>query len=177
MGSIRRVWLAAVALLTLSLAACDRAAAPTTPSVAAPRAAVNGGYRLVASSVQSSVTVSVVVGSLGGTLSVNGHTLAVPAGALERPTRFTMTTLSGSSIRVSLTAEDARSGVPVTVFPTPLRLGLSYANAKVGNPGKLKVAWLVDGSIAAVQPSEADKAQKQVVSSLHHFSDWGLITD
>ncbi len=174
MRSIRRLAAVAVALLALGSAACERATAPTGPSPAAPRAAVVGGWSLVSSSSQSSLTVSLVLGSLGGTMSVNGHSLTVPAGALQQPTRFTMTTISGTSIRVALSAQDAATGVPVTVFPTPLRLGLSYASAKVSNPSKLKVAWLVDGSIVAVQPSELDKPHKQVVSSLYHFSDWGI---
>ncbi len=161
-------------VLALGSAACDRATAPTSPNLAAPRASASGGYTLVPSSMQDSVTVSIVMGSLGGTMSVNGHSLTVPAGALQQPTRFTMTTISGTAIRVSLSAQDAATGVPVTVFPTPLRLGLSYASAKVSNPSKLKVAWLVDGSIVAVQPSELDKPHKQVVSSLYHFSDWGI---
>ncbi len=177
MGSMRRYAVVGLALVAQGLAACERAESPTWPSAAAPRAAVSGGYRLVSSSSQISMTVSVVLGSAGGTMTVNGHTLAVPAGALAQPTRFTMSTLSGTSIRVSLSARDARTGAAVTVFPTPLRLGLSYANAKASSPNQLKVAWLVDGSIVAVQPSELDKSHKQVVSTLHHFSDWGLITD
>ncbi len=177
MRSIRRLTAVAVAVLALGFVACDRAATPTSPSTAAPRASVNGGWTLVRSSTQSAVTVSVVLGGAGGTMSVNGHTLAVPAGALEQPTRITMSTISGSSIRVSLSAEDARTGQPVMAFSTPVRLGLSYASAKVSNPAKLKVGWLMDGSIMAVQASTVDKSHKQVVSSLHHFSDWGLITD
>ncbi len=174
MRSIRRLASLAVAVLALGSAACERATTVTGPGPAAPRASVVGGWSLVSSSSQLSLTVSLVLGSAGGTMSVNGHSLTVPAGALQQPTRITMTTLSGTSVRVSLSAQDAETGEPVTAFPTPLKLGLSYASAKVSNPNKLKVAWLVDGAIVAVQPSELDKSHKQVVSSLYHFSDWGI---
>lgn len=176
MRSIGRLSAVAVVLLALAGSACDRPTGPAYAEVAAPRAGVfDGGYRLVTRrSFQSSVTVMAVLGSGGGTLSVNGNTLQVPAGALAQATTFTMSTVSGMTVGVSLSAKETRTGAAVTAFDTPLRLSLSYANAKVTNPNNLKIAWLVNGQIVAVQASAVDKAHKLVSSSLYHFSDWGV---
>ncbi len=178
MRSIRRLSVLALGLLALGSAACDRAGTPTAPAPGAARPGLIGdvgGYTLVAAGTrQGTASVKVVLGAGGGMLSVNGHTLTVPAGALAEPTRFTMTTVSGSSIRVALTAADAKTGAPVTEFPTPLRLSLSYANAQVSNPSKLKVAWIVNGEIVAVQRSDVDRLHRTVSSSLYHFSDWAV---
>ncbi len=175
MRSIGRLSPLAALLLALAGSACDRPTAPAYSEVAAPSAGRIGGYRLVTSrSYQSSVTVTAVLGGGGGTLSVNGNTLQVPAGALTQPTSFTMSTVSGTALTVSLSAQDARTGAAVTVFDTPLRLSLSYANARVTDPNALKIAWLVNGQIVAVQVSAVDKSHKVVSSSLYHFSDWGV---
>ncbi len=175
MRSIRRLLVAALALVALGTAACDSSTAPTALTMAAPRADRLGGFTLVKStSVQTPVTVSALLGSAGGTLSVNGHTLKVPAGALTQPTVITMSTVAGSSIQVSLSATHWRTGAPMTVFLTPLRLSLSYAGAQVNNPAKLKLAWVVNGQVVAVQPSDVDRSRKTVTSSVYHFSQWGI---
>ncbi len=175
MRSSGRLSAVALVLVVLGWTACDRPTAPAFTEVAAPRAGRFGGYRLVTSrTFQSSVTVTTILGGGGGTLSVNGHTLWVPAGALAQPTAFTMSTTYGTALQVSLSARDPRSGAAVTVFDTPLRLSLSYANARVSDPNTLKIAWLVNGQIVAVQASAVDKSHKLVSSSLYHFSDWGV---
>lgn len=173
MRSVRR-GLSVIGVVLLATVGCERATMPTAPNVTPSSAVVLGDWTLVRTvSTQSSTSVSVTIGSAGGTMSVNGHSLMVPAGALTEPLTFTMSTVAGSSVEVSLSAQNQK-GAPVTVFASPVQLSLSYSGAKVKNVSALKVAYLVNGVIVAVQPSEVDKSQKVVRSWLSHFSDYGI---
>ncbi len=174
MRSMRRLS-AVLGLLVLATACADL---PTSPTPAAARPDVlsgKSGYTVIqATKAQRAATVSAVVGNRGGTLSLNGHSLMVPVGALAQPTRFTMTTAPGTAIEVELTAQDVRTGVPVLVFPTPLRLTLSYAGAKVSDPGALLLGWVLDGQVMSVQASDVDRAHKTVSAWVYHFTQWAI---
>ncbi len=177
MRSIGRLPSVALVLLAALAASCDRADAPTTSGALTPRSASvsTGGWQILqATRTQATASATVLVGSAGGTISVNGHVLTINKGSVTKPTYFTMTTVAGTAIEVALSAKDAASGLPVLVFAVPVRLGLSYASAKPSDASRLKVAWIVNSSVVAVQPSQVDKSKKLVLSDLYHFTQWTI---
>lgn len=161
--------------VALGSGACDQPN-PAAPSALQPQAAF-ATYTVVAST-DTSATASVTgtVDADGGYLSVKNHVLTILPGTVTEPTEFTMKAYAGL-VQVDLSARSVATGLPVTVFPSPLRLSLSYGKAKIGNPNRLLIAWLLNGQIVTVQPSDVDKSNQLVTTWLYHFSDYGLVTD
>jgi hypothetical protein len=91
--------------------------------------------------------VSGVFSVLGGVLSVDEHGIAVPRGALVRPTLFTMQTVAGPVIDVDLNAFESgllnRTLSRVGLFNKAVTLELSYASAtNVADPSRLVIVRL-----------------------------------
>jgi hypothetical protein len=197
-----------IAVLAFSLvtASCDSLSDPTVPaeqpSVAqqtaesSPRApqsfsqfngplsslTLGGGYHLVqANNTGGLLGISNILGILGGTLNVGGHTLVVPAGAVLQPTLFTMLRLPSPYIQVQLTAVSGNLFNLIDIggrgFEEPVQLSLSYANAiGVTDPSHLRIAELKwNGTLGEVLPTTYDATNKTVTAYLPHFSSWVII--
>ena len=124
-------------------------------------------------------TGSMTVNSQGGTLTVGGHMLHVPAKTVDKTTLFIMTVMPGDYIHVDLKAFK-RDGTPVTTFKTPVWLGLSYASAAGDGDRPLTVTYLVDGTIdGRIQNvSSIMYTQWQMVfAELTHFSSYSAAID
>ena len=161
-------------IFALALGACDQPI-PSSPDGLQPQATFMG-YSVVQMNEQGSSTVEGVVDSAGGYLTVNGHILTVMPNSLPEPTWFRMTTKPGL-IAVELEATSVATGLPVTVFPAPLRLSLSYAGVKMGGAKELAIAWMVNGVILTIEPSKVDRSNRLVEAWLDHFSDYGLVAN
>jgi hypothetical protein len=175
MTSLRlRACLALSFVLALMVSACDQPT-PSAPDGIKPQAAFTS-YSTVHVSDFGTSSVEGVVDSAGGYLTVNGHLLTIMPGSLQQPTWFRMTTKPGL-IAVELEAKSVATGLPVTLFPSPVRLSLSYASVKLGSSKELAIAWMVNGVIMTIEPSKVDRSNKMVEAWLYHFSDYGLVAN
>jgi hypothetical protein len=158
---------------------------PTAPfEQHAPRADyvdTYGSYQLVIgpSWTFMHISNSHVIGPQGGRLTLGWHELIVPPGAVQQPTVFRMTAKLGLHIVVDLTAADRVSGIPVTTFPLPLELKLSYRffPMNAAQRDRLLVLWLKDdsptGELVPV-PTIVNAQRRYISGSITHFSQYAM---
>lgn len=131
------------------------------------------------------------IGAAGGSVTLAGHSLVVPEGAVDGPLCFTMDLRSGSEIDVDLHAwemdssegckgDKAGGELEGTLwsqqFQLPVTLGLTYSRAtNVSDPSDLQVAWLKNSTQMELLGSSVDEAAQEVTSQLDHFSAYALV--
>jgi hypothetical protein len=185
--------LALLPVLLLAITACDQAGelSPATP--AAPDASLSrllggtaGGYTLVRDPLLPGLTKALSTGTLigfgGGQVSLLGHTLTVPAGAVSQPTLFTLTVLPTGYVEVDLLGTlNTLFGVldvGSKGFQKPIPIALTYERAtNVRDPGELtvlRVQSLIGYGKYQVMPSQVDRATRKVTTELDHFSRYTL---
>lgn len=176
--------LAPLLVLIALVAGCERSTAPEF--LAGPQTARAPAERLhkvrnVATQVVGSPAVSRVIGAEGGSLAHGGHRLDVPAGAVSRPTLFTMRLLEGGFVEVDLHASVTRSGRTEDVgehgFLKPVALQLSYAAAAVDDPARLRIVWVKNDGALEPLPSAVDPTSHAVTALLEHFSAYALASN
>lgn len=113
---------------------------------------------------------------VGGELTLLGHTLTVPAGAVDRPTMFVMSVLAGTTIEVELIAydPDLYDDVGGKGFTKHVTLALSYAEADIDDPESLTIVHIRTDGTSEDIPSEVDTEKKVVRAELSHFSRYAL---
>ncbi|HEX7239069.1 MAG TPA: hypothetical protein VF263_02285 [Longimicrobiaceae bacterium] len=170
-------------LVALAAAGCDDAGPAGT--LAAPDAGSKtvvatgpGPYFQVLADDGSSGVAAAVIGAEGGAVRIGEHELTVPAGAVDRPTVFSIVLTDPQYAKVYLTAIQITSdgrifNVGTAGFPKPVRLSLSYARiTQAVDPSKLLVLWTrSDGSLVPM-PTTVDTAGRRVVGELTHFSGY-----
>ena len=167
---------AALAALAI-LAACD---AQQTDRLFAPNA------DLITSATNVAKTKAMMRGNralglilpTGGAISVEGHPLKVPAGAVSQPTWFSMQVVEASVVHVRLKAWRALDGAAVTQFPNvPVELTLDASKLEKLDPTGLIIVYLRDGTYDGVKekvPSVVDLDHWTVTGYLSHFSSYAL---
>lgn len=119
---------------------------------------------------------SEVIGVEGGSIQLAGHTLTVPAGAVDEPTLFVLGVLPSGYVEVELHAflADPLQGlvdVGEQGFKRPVTLSLTYSWASgVDDPEKLLILHLREDGVAEPVPSTVDTESRTVVAQLEHFS-------
>lgn len=187
---IQRLLLLVTLAASPLLLSCDRD--PVEPRVEVemgPRASVagDGEYTLVEGRIPSDIedlTVSGLIGVDGGSISLAGHQLTVPAGAVDAPTVFTMTLPSSGYVEVDLKAVQvtALGETVVEKFAQPVTLTLTYAWASnVTDPSALRILYMTDGTHDGghelVADQSVDETGKTVSARLDHFSAYCMATD
>lgn len=154
----------------------DRVLSPTTRRSTDVSTNSRSVAVLITQTLQKDSATFAVFGSNGGTLSTGAHTLYVPAGAVSGPTIFAIQVVSGQNIYVQLRAYDNKTGEPVTVFATPVKLTLSYSQTYFTEPSVLSVIYLPNGLSGDMvpMPSTVDQTTQTVSAWLPHFSDYTL---
>lgn len=198
-------------LLALTVASCDHAADPIQPSTALEQGGEpqellgildpilnpdrtvqavdqNGRiatYTLVREPILNldlgNLRVSALIGVDGGELSLLGHRIVVPRGAVDVPALFTMIVLPTGYVHVDVSAlaGELLGGlldIGGEGFSRPVRLDLSYERAvNVGNPRGLVILRLNPQGLGAVHealPSSVDRRRERVTVWLDHFSGY-----
>jgi hypothetical protein len=131
-------------------------------------------------------TIAKLLGTDGGLLSILGHILNVPAGAVSEPTLFSMTVLQNGYVEVELTATPQSllrrllfwRAPPEVQFAVPVDLSLSYARAtNVTDPSRLKIMRVNPDGRHEILPSTVDTVKKTVTAKLDHFSRYCMIAN
>ena len=168
--------LAALAILAACDAQTDRLLAPEiNPDIII---SANGNTKVIKTpNIQNSNWGFALIGSAGGSITVNGHTLKVPAGAVGQSTWFMLKVVASNAVHVDLKAWRAADGQPVTQFPiVPVKLTLDASGLGQVDPGLL-IVYLrddtYDGRKEAV-PSTVDLNAGTVTGYLTHFSSYAL---
>ena len=131
----------------------------------------------------SLLSLSRIIGLLGGTLSVANHTVAVPFGAVTVPTLFTLRHVNNGYVEVDATATITDLlGKILDVgglgFRKPVTMTLSYARAtNVSDPSRLKIVRLKPDGQHEIMPSTVNLSKKTVSAPLDHFSRYALVSD
>jgi hypothetical protein len=166
----------AVRLLAVLLAACLVVSScgepPASPQVPAPQAGLIGAIiqptGLLQCSDLPSDSDTETIGPAGGRLTAGPHTLFIPAGALDEPTKITMSVRTGSGVNaVHFEPEGLQ-------FERSASLTMSYANCDL--LGKLlpkRIAYADDAlNIVTYLLSLDNLWTKRVTGKLDHFSDY-----
>ncbi len=123
---------------------------------------------------------SKIIGINGGSLSLLGHTITVPAGAVDRPVLFTLIVARPGYVEVELDATiSGLFGRIIDVggngFDEPVDLTLSYSRAtNVDDPSRLVILRRLPGGAIEEMPSTVDTQRKTVTAQLDHFSRYCL---
>lgn len=147
------------------------------------------GYTVITESMPRDllpgVSLSSVIGIRGGRISIAGHVLEVPAGAVTVPTLFTLTVPLNGNVEVDLSATvtDVLGNV-IDVgskgFEKPVKLTLTYARGtNVEDPADLFIAYMPNGDHSKHEklPSKHEDKKKLVSTSLSHFSKYCMAYD
>lgn len=124
--------------------------------------------------------VSKIIGINGGSISLLGHTITVPAGAVDRPVLFTLLLARPGYVEVELDATiSGLFGRIIDVgergFEKPVALTLTYSRAtNVSDPSKLVILRLLPGGAIEEMPSTLDTQSRTVTAQLDHFSRYCL---
>ena len=192
--------LALVPVLLLAVTACEKSADPI--AAVAPSAEIDpllggllggssqpSGWVLVndpilsLSGITSSVSTGQLIGFGGGSISLLGHTLVVPAGAVTKPTLFTMIVLPTGKVEVDLLATVSTLlgvlDVGSTGFAKPVPVTLTYSRGNnVGTHASqikvLRIKSLLGYGNYEVMPTTVDTTNKTARTALDHFSRYTL---
>jgi hypothetical protein len=178
---------AVVALM--SVAGCgDNVTAPTVPVMEPQMITLTVGQesytRIQERAPNTSLlSLSRILGILGGTLNVANHSVQVPFGAVLVPTLFTLTHANNGYVEVdaSATLTDLLGrilDIGGLGFRKPVKMTLSYARAtNVTDPRRLKIIRLNPNGQHEVMPSTVNTWNKTVSAPLDHFSRYALVSD
>jgi hypothetical protein len=165
---------AALAVLT----ACD---AQSTDHLFAPKADLvtsNAPDVVKTRNVIRGNRVTGLIQATGGAISIDGHTLKVPAGAVGQPTWFSMQVVEASVVHVRLKAWRAADGAAVTQFPSvPVELTLDASRIEKLDPTGLVIVYLRDGTYTGAREevrSVVNQNNWTVTGYLTHFSAYAL---
>ncbi len=174
-----------VLLAGLLLSSCERPAteSPTTPSAVATHSSSLSSYTRIEGRIPADIPdlqASKLIGVEGGSVSLAGHTITVPAGAVGQPTLFTLTLATNGYVEVDLSATvtDLLGNTIDTGsqgFKLPVTLSLTYAWASnVSDPSRLLILRLLDKDKVEPLKSTVDPTGKTVTVQLDHFSKYCL---
>jgi hypothetical protein len=183
---ISQTWRLLVAVLAISATSCsDLPNEPLDAPEITPSAIVIDGYTIVREKLRTplpNLVASKLIGVGGGKLNIQGHSLTIPAGAIDHPTLFTMTISPVNRIEVDLTAlaiPIVGDPFAVTTFNQALRLQLTYHRSpdrNTVNPANL-VIINVEGEQAEPARSRAYPANKTVAAQIWHFSKYMMASN
>jgi hypothetical protein len=175
-------------LALLLFSSCDLGRAPVSDVSDVPTAPTTAAYSQSLSSYTRiegriptdipDLQVSKLIGIEGGSVNLAGHTIKVPAGAVEQPTLFTLTLATNGYVEVDLSATvtDLLGNTIDTGskgFKKPVTLSLTYAWASnVSDPSRLLILRMLGNGKVEALNSTVQPTGKTVTVQLDHFSKY-----
>lgn len=167
----------AILWLTTLFAACDSpTVAPSSSEawVETPLLGLPEPPQLLVCPSNETVSTSALITPLGGSLTLAGHQLDVPAGALQLPVLINLTEPASKFVEVSVSVV----GVDHFLFQLPVTLTLSYERCGRSNIDRESIqAWHIDEVTKALLENMGgldDKDAHTVTFSTGHFSGYAL---
>lgn len=154
------------------LAACSESG-PTAPApVALLHRSPTSGAQLALCPTEWTSSATARIGPDGGSVTVAGHRIDIPAGAVTRPTRITLRVPAGDALRVEITAGAA----PHYTFLAPARVTISYDRCPRQH-GMLRTAdaWYLDpetGRPVEEMHATVDRRHRTVSFTTTHLSTY-----
>ena len=108
------------------------------------------------------------------------HWLSVPANAVTENTEFTFKIVGGKNIKVDFSAKKIKNKAPVRTFSKALTLGLSYKDAKIADPSKLYIVYIVENGFTGLRERLTSTVYadiKIVAAPIWHFSEYEVAVD
>jgi hypothetical protein len=121
--------------------------------------------------------VVLVYPAAGGSVSVDGHTLSVPPGAVTQPTFFMLQIVEANAIHVKLKAWRASDAAPVSQFPNvPVELTLDVSDLETLDLSGLVVVYLRDGTYSGAKEPVPTvvSGSTRITGYLTHFSQYAV---
>jgi hypothetical protein len=181
---IPRSWRFVAAAFAIAATSCDKLPTENAAYFEPSNVVVIDGFTVAREKLPlplPTLTATSTIGAAGGSLTILGHTLSVPAGAVSSPTLFTIAVQPTGLIEVELTAMQIPEfglPVPITQFDVPLQLSLSYSRSRDrAIMRETGVIIHVDGVNATPVRSRVRPAQKKVVATLWHFSRYMMASN
>jgi hypothetical protein len=188
---LRQRWnrLFAALVIVFGLTACDRGSDysnhPTAPQ-SFLSGSTYGDYTLandplLSGLLRNGLSVTGLLGTVGGTLDVLGHTLHVPQGAVRKRTLFSVLALPGGYVEVDLNASlfgllGGLLNIGEQGFYKPVTVTLSYERStNIPDPTKLVIIRL-NGLFGTPEevPTRVDLENQTVSADLDHFSRYAI---
>ena len=150
----------------------------TSPKHVTPVATQNLGGGLTPSLMQcptnETQTASGLVSPLGGSVSVGGTTIAIPAGALLASANVTVTVPASNYLEVDVSID----GVPHFLFELPVTITVSYDRCSRANIDKAPLSvWYIDSDTHALLEQMGgidDKVARTVTFLTGHLSGYAV---
>jgi hypothetical protein len=183
MKQTRRALYVAVLALAGMVTACDQTAQngsligvqqPQAQAPAISYSRIDKRYVQLLSTPTSTVyeyRTSTPVSQWGSKLAFGRYKLEVQFGSLLAPANFVARVTEGENWKVDLFAYDALTGLPVSVFPVPLKLTIGMSDLSVDVSKVFLVYINPDGTYEAV-PTTPEPGNKSITSTLYHFSEY-----
>ena len=146
-AGLRGLGSALLSVVLLATAACSDAptSAPASPSLRAPSravAAAEASSALLECSYSQAKSARRLITPAGGVLAVGGHAIAIPRGAVSRPTEITMSVPASRYVEVDIIA----TGHEHFQFKRPVVITLDYSRCGDAADDLLAsfTAWYID---------------------------------
>lgn len=163
--------LALLAMPAVLLACADQPAPLLSPD--APMRST-AGSALVECPTSETRSVTKTVGSLGGTVDLDGHSITLPLGAVLLPTTLTLTVPASRYMEIEITANGAES----FDFEQAVAITISYARCTRSNIDKAPLtAWQIDPATKALlehMGGTDDKAARALTFGSDHLSGFAI---
>ena len=160
-------------LLTCSLVACE-ARDPAALSLEPPILTASSGPSLLICPSNQTTSGGGTLTDLGGTVTVNGHSVLVPEGALDEPTSIQITEPASQYVEIGLQA----NGLEHFDFELPVLVTVSYARCSRSNLfGRELEVWYIDQTThELLEPMGGidDKLTRTVSFWTDHFSGYAI---
>jgi hypothetical protein len=137
----RRCSLLLACALGFATAACEPTGPISAPPAAAPNLTASSGPRLIQCPSNETSSAFGIVTPLGGSVSLNGHSILIPDGGLLEPTGITLTEPASQFMEIGIQAGDAEH----FVFELPVLVTISYARCGRSNIDRTPLeVWYID---------------------------------
>lgn len=170
MQSHRRGFVTIAILASAVAGACVEA--PTSVTPPARSDVLASGPKFVACSDRTPSSTVATVGPLGGLLSVAGHSISIPAGAVLAPTLFTIEVPQSDIAEVEIHAV----GVEHFLFEVPVTVTMSYAGCNASENSQLSV-WYIDRATRErleYMGGSVDRSARTVTFTTGHLSGYAI---
>lgn len=163
-----------VVFVALTVSGCADSPRRTDKIVGPPSLDVSASRTLLQCPTSQSASAVGLLGPLGGVVSLGGHSVVVPFGAVSLPTLITLRAPASSYVEVDVTANDLLS----FLFRRPVSITIDYsrclAEATAGAP---LAVWHIDPQTKALlEPMGGvdDPVRRRITFQTGHLSGYAI---